>query len=175
MPVRIRDKFTAWQPNIDTDYCYTEMQGQLVSAISLQGFFRRDLWSITFCNLPRITITYVPQQIVLSLIQVMFLACSTPDQAGLVFSCGLCDLVSVKFLNKICQFSFKKSTLKILRTKYPPSYSGPWFNIKMSSCRYRKSHCGDKTILRPSYLHNGISYTGKMTSLYWIGPQVSTC
>ena len=22
---------------------------------------------------------------------------------------------------------------------------------------FRKSHCGDKTILRPSYLHNGIS------------------
>ena len=22
--------------------------------------------------------------------------------------------------------------------------------------------------VRPSYLHNGISYTGKMTSLYWI-------
>ena len=42
---------------------------------------------------------------------------------------------------------------------------------KMSSYRYRKSHCGDKTILRPSYLHNGISYTGK-TSLYWIGALV---
>ena len=47
--------------------------------------------------------------------------------------------------------------------------SGPWFNIKMTSYQYRISHCGDKTILRPSYLHNGISYTGKMTSLYWIG------
>ena len=23
---------------------------------------------------------------------------------------------------------------------------GPWFNIKMSSYQYRKSHCGDKTI-----------------------------
>ena len=40
----------------------------------------------------------------------------------------------------------------------------------MTSYQYRKSHCGDKTILRPSYLHNGISYTGKTTSLYWIGP-----
>ena len=48
---------------------------------------------------------------------------------------------------------------------------GPWFNIKMSSYQYRKSHCGDKTILRPSYLHNGISYTGKKTSLYWIRAQ----
>ena len=48
------------------------------------------------------------------------------------------------------------------------SRPGPWFNIKMSSNQYSKSHCGDKTILRPSYLHNGISYTGKTTSLYWI-------
>ena len=47
---------------------------------------------------------------------------------------------------------------------------GPWFNIKMLSYQYRKSHCGDKTILRLSYLHKGISFTGKMASLYWIGP-----
>ena len=46
---------------------------------------------------------------------------------------------------------------------------GLWFIKKMSSYQYRKSHCGDKTILRPSYLHNGISYTGKTTSLFWIG------
>ena len=45
---------------------------------------------------------------------------------------------------------------------------GGWISIKMPSYRNRKSHCGDKTILRPSYLHNGISYTGKTTSLYWI-------
>ena len=31
------------------------------------------------------------------------------------------------------------------------------------------------TILRPSYLHNGISYTGKITSLYWIRPLVLSC
>ena len=46
--------------------------------------------------------------------------------------------------------------------------SGGWFNIKKPSYQYRKSHCGDKTVVRSSYLHNGISYTGKMTSLYWI-------
>ena len=45
---------------------------------------------------------------------------------------------------------------------------GPRFNIKMTSYQYRKSHCGDKTAVRSSYLYNGISYTGKMTSLYWI-------
>ena len=49
---------------------------------------------------------------------------------------------------------------------------GPWFNIKMPFYQCRKSHCGDKTILRPSYLHNGISYTDKMTSLYWIRAQI---
>ena len=52
-------------------------------------------------------------------------------------------------------------------------FPGGWFNKKMLSYQYRKSHCGDKTILRPSYLHNGISYTGKMTSLYWIRVLVS--
>ena len=48
--------------------------------------------------------------------------------------------------------------------------SGPWFNIKMPSYQYRKSHCGDKTVVR-SYLspqYYGISFTGKTTSLYWI-------
>ena len=45
---------------------------------------------------------------------------------------------------------------------------GPRFNIKMSSYQYRKFHCGGKTAVRSSYLHIGISYTGKTTSLYWI-------
>ena len=60
----------------------------------------------------------------------------------------------------------------IIKCKQPlGEYMSAWarFNIKMMSYQYKKSHCGDKTILRPSYLHNGISYTGKMTSLYWIG------
>ena len=42
---------------------------------------------------------------------------------------------------------------------------------EMPSYQYRKSHCGDKTILRPSYLHNGISYNDKIASLYWIRAQ----
>ena len=35
--------------------------------------------------------------------------------------------------------------------------------------------CGDKTVVWSSYLHNGISYTGKTTSLYWISPWVVNC
>ena len=42
---------------------------------------------------------------------------------------------------------------------------GPRFNMQIPSW---KSHCGDKTVVRSSYLHNGISYTGKMASLYCI-------
>ena len=53
---------------------------------------------------------------------------------------------------------------RLLNTLWP----GPWYNIKMSSYLYRKSHCGDKTVVRSSYLHNGFSYTGKMSSSYWI-------
>ena len=49
---------------------------------------------------------------------------------------------------------------------------GPRFNIKMSSYQCRKSYCGNKMVVRSSYLHNGISYTGKMSSLYWIGALV---
>ena len=52
---------------------------------------------------------------------------------------------------------------------------GPWFNIKMWSYLYRKSHCGDKTVVRSSYLHNGISYTGKMASLYWTNTKSMVC
>ena len=54
------------------------------------------------------------------------------------------------------------------------SWSMPWFNIKISSYQYRKSYCRDKTVIRSSYLHNGISYTGKMASLYWTNLPEST-
>ena len=43
---------------------------------------------------------------------------------------------------------------------------------KDESYQCRKSHCGDKTVVRSSYLHYGISYTGKMPSFYWIGALV---
>ena len=49
---------------------------------------------------------------------------------------------------------------------------GARFNVKMTSYQYRKIHCGVKTVVRSSYLHNGICYTGKMASLHWIGALV---
>ena len=40
---------------------------------------------------------------------------------------------------------------------------GRWFNKKISSYQYSKSHCGDKTVVSSSYLHNGIYYTDKVS------------
>ena len=41
---------------------------------------------------------------------------------------------------------------------------GCWLNIEALSCQNSKSHCGVKTFLRTSYLHDGISYTDKIYS-----------
>ena len=79
-------------------------------------------------------------------------------------SIGSVGIVGI-WLFKLNTHWFSKVDLKLTaKTKI----SGDWIIVKMASYQYRKSHCGDKTILRPSYLHNGISYTGKKTSLYWI-------
>ena len=40
-----------------------------------------------------------------------------------------------------------------------------------SSYQYTKFHCADKTVIKWSYLHNGIFYTGNMASLYWTKPR----
>ena len=89
--------------------------------------------------------------------------------------CCSCDLTVITCALKrydavITQLMFPK--IFILTTYIPLLWlyqPRPWFNIKMSSYQYRKSHYGDKTI--PSYLHNEISYSGMKTSLYWIGAQ----
>ena len=49
---------------------------------------------------------------------------------------------------------------------------GPHLNIKMVVFRYGDFHYQDRTVVRPSYLWNGNSYTGKMPSLYWDNSQV---
>ena len=79
---------------------------------------------------------------------------------SLIFKMGIPILVRWCLYNEL---SFR---LLVYTTHKKP---GARFNIKMLSYQYRKSYCGDKTVVRSSYLHNGISYTGKMSSLYWIG------
>ena len=60
-------------------------------------------------------------------------------------------------------------------SRRPVWYSGPRSNIKILSYHYWEFHCGDKTVVRSSYLHIGISYPGMMASLYWFSPQMSKC
>ena len=85
----------------------------------------------------------------------------------------------ISIITWICLFVHNRQANVLLILLYYKTWvlmnkldSGPRFNIKMTSYQYMKSHCGDKTMLRPSYLHNVISYTGKTTSLYWIGALV---
>ena len=65
---------------------------------------------------------------------------------------------------QICRLTSIGNPVVEIRRSYDRLISTMGFPIY----QYRKSHCGDQTILRPSYLHNGISYTGKTASLYWI-------
>ena len=50
---------------------------------------------------------------------------------------------------------------------HPEEIQGALIRYKISSCQYSKSSCGDETVVGWSYLHNGISYIVKMTSLYY--------
>ena len=45
---------------------------------------------------------------------------------------------------------------------------GGWFNMKMPSHQHRKFHCGDKAILRPSYLHMCLQRYKEWTHLFII-------
>ena len=78
-----------------------------------------------------------------------------------------------KMFKMYCRFARNINGLKQVnvRQKWPCLIQfGGRFNIKMPSYQYKKIHCGDKTILRSPYLHNGISDAGKITPLYWIRP-----
>ena len=74
----------------------------------------------------------------------------------------------------VIRLSYFHKGIPILIRLYLYIESRPCFNRKTTSYQYRKSHCADKTVRRLSYIHNGISYTGEMSSLYWISPLVRT-
>ena len=46
-------------------------------------------------------------------------------------------------------------------------HPGPWFNITMSSCQYRKYHCGEKTVVRFPILVRCHLYIESGTRLSW--------
>ena len=47
-------------------------------------------------------------------------------------------------------------------------FPGPWISINMSSYPYRECHSKDHLVVTSSYIQNGISYTYRVVSLYWI-------
>ena len=120
------------------------------------------------CDLPPLWISVSCTQ-VLSLYSTMW---SIVHGCCLAFYNQLCH--SYCMWNKWPQNMITPGNRKAFRIPRPSwgNLPGPWLNIKMTSYQYRKSHCGDKTIWRLSYLHNGISYTSKMISLYWIRAQL---
>ena len=65
------------------------------------------------------------------------------------FTCVFCNVLQYMYVlyclfrELVCE-GYDRRSQKFTR---PP---GGWFNITMLSCQYRKSHCGEKTILRPS-------------------------
>ena len=75
----------------------------------------------------------------------------------------LCFVIDIsKCLDSKCYIYYCQLWLILLET-------APRFIIKMS-CQYRKSHCGDKAVVRSDYIHNINSHTSKMASLYLINP-----
>ena len=60
--------------------------------------------------------------------------------------------------------------LVVLNTRKTRLHHETRFNIKTTSYQYRTFHCGNKTVVKSSYLPNGISHAGETTSLYWFNP-----
>ena len=86
-----------------------------------------------------------------------------------VFECYIISQHWIGGWNSLSRHDNHQLTLSIslqLKTWWP----GPWFNIKILSDQYRKSHCRDKMVIRSYYLHNGISCSGKTVFYIEWGP-----
>ena len=84
-------------------------------------------------------------------------------------------LPNLAWLRLVMSCSLRYSEVALTTLTSAPRNPGPRLNKKMSSYQYRKSHRWDTTVVRSSYLHNGISYTGKIAYLYCINPQTPMC
>ena len=82
-------------------------------------------------------------------------------------------LNAAEAIKQLCDFpSLSEVTLKntgqMIDTKSHQIKETP---CNLHNMRDKDFHDKDKTVVRPSYLYNGNTYTGKTTSLYWDGPQ----
>ena len=83
------------------------------------------------------------------------------DRVIFISGFGMPDLGVLHYIWRVLQVNFRDVAFP-----WRNSTPGDWFNINMPFYHYRKSHCVYRTFLWLSYLHSGISYTGKTTSLY---------
>ena len=81
--------------------------------------------------------------------------------------CEMAKIVEILPCGKETPLYLAQSTSRLLMSWQLKEPVG-WFKIKVSFYQYRKFNCGGKTMLQLPNLHNVISCTGKMTSLYWI-------
>ena len=88
---------------------------------------------------------------------------------------GILDQVTSKDTYRVCmnlRLSAHEDT--IVSQWYTGNIPGTSFEYKIHLSRYRTSYHKDKTIVRPSYLYNGIPYTFCRRHLYIKGPIVFT-
>ena len=74
---------------------------------------------------------------------------------------GICNGLCIFILEIIRNESIKYNSLSCVIIyrfrKYGTDISGYWIKIDILSHQYRKSHCGDRTVIKSFYLYNGIS------------------
>ena len=73
-----------------------------------------------------------------------------------------------------CLISSTKVEFRLVSISHQTNFEAEWSDLQVTSCVLsvsRKSHCGDKTVVRSSYL-NGPTCTDKTISLYWIRAQL---
>ena len=63
-------------------------------------------------------------------------------------------------------FAYGEINKQSFSNPHPWTIWTKWTHIEVPSYQYRKSHCGDKTAVRSSYLHNGISCSSKVTRIH---------
>ena len=139
--------------------CLTQVTGWLCCSISYQN----PLYSFPYCLWDIISLIY--QYIdTFRLVFILDISCSNTSLGSItiksIFSVQSYAAFSAHLYLQLCEHTSNE----ILQMT---SRSEPWFNIKVLFYQWTKCRCGDKTVLRSSYLHNGISCTGKMTSQYW--------
>ena len=150
--------------------------------ISTTGFPILVRWHLNIESGPRFSLTLMKYRSLLFTAASLAWELSHANSTGLQLKCSTTmPRVNIKTPSSSIGIPIKKMRrswddvifmmrIPILVSRRLNTETGPmlWFNIKIASYQYLKSHCGYTKVVRSSYLNRVISYTGKMTLLYWI-------